>query len=120
MPDALSKMGIIPASPLTGLGFLGAFGPLISAIILTTVYEGKPGLLVMCKRAINYHFTKKWWFYVILLFPLLVTLAFLIAITLDSIVPYSQVLSEPWILLPAFFPVLFLSGPFEEEFGWRG
>ncbi len=120
MPDALSKIGIIPASPLTWLGFLGAFGPLVSAITLTTIYEGKSGLIALFKRAVNYHFTKQWWFYVTLLFPLLVTLAFLIAIATDGIVPYSQVLSEPWILFPAFFSVLFLSGPFEEEFGWRG
>jgi len=32
----------------------------------------------------------------------------------------SEVLSEPWILFPAFFSVLFISGPFEEESGWRG
>jgi len=30
MPDALSKMGLIHASPLTGFGFLGALGPLVS------------------------------------------------------------------------------------------
>jgi membrane protease YdiL (CAAX protease family) len=51
---------------------------------------------------------------------LLVVIAFLIAIATDGAIPPSQVFSEPWILFPAFFSALFLSGPFEEEFGWRG
>ena len=120
MPDALSKMGIIPASPLTGLGFLGAFGPLIAAITLTAIHEKKAGLVALFRRAIDHHFKKQWWFSIILLFPALVILAFLLAVTTEGAVPSSQVFSEPWILFPAFFSVLFLSGPFEEEFGWRG
>src|SRR5512136_127570 len=66
MPDALAKMGTIPASPLTGLGFVGAFGPLIAAIIVTSIYEGKSGLLVLFKRAVDYSFKKRWWFFVTL------------------------------------------------------
>jgi membrane protease YdiL (CAAX protease family) len=120
MPNALAKMGTIPASPLTELGFVGAFGPLVAAIIVTSIYEGKSGLLVLFKRAVDYSFKKRWWFFVTLLFPLLVFLAFLMGIVTDGTIPPSQALSEPWILFPAFFSVLFLSGPFEEEFGWRG
>jgi membrane protease YdiL (CAAX protease family) len=55
-----------------------------------------------------------------LLLPLFVFSAFLMGVATDGASPPSPVLSEPWLLFPAFFSVLFLSGPFEEEFGWRG
>lgn len=120
MPDALSKMGTIPASPLTGLGFLGAFGPLVSAIIITAAYEGHRGLATLFGTAVDYHFRKRWWLSIILLFPLLTIVAFFMAVATDGTIPASEVFSNPLILFPAFFSVLFLSGPFEEEFGWRG
>lgn len=120
MPDALSKMGAIPASPLTGLGFLGAFGPLVSAIVVTAAYERRAGLIALFRRAVDYHFRKRWWFPIMLLLPLFVILAFLMGVATDGVIPPSEVFSNPWILFPAFFSVLFLSGPFEEEFGWRG
>jgi hypothetical protein len=66
MPDALSKAGLIPASLLTGLGFLGAFGPLVSAIIVTAAYEGLEGLIALFRRAFDYRFGKRWWLSVVL------------------------------------------------------
>ena len=118
VPDALSKRGTISASPLTGLGFLGAFGPLVAAIILTAVHEGREGLIALFRKALDFRFGKRWWFWVMLLFPLLVLLAFLMGIATDGTIPPSDVWSNLWILFPAFFSVMFLSGPFEEEFGW--
>jgi membrane protease YdiL (CAAX protease family) len=120
MPDALSKIGTIPSSPMTQLGFLGAFGPLISVVIVTVVWEGGRGLAALFGKAADYHFRKHWWLAITLLFPLLVTSAFLLAAATDGTIPASEVFSNPLILFPAFFSVLFLSGPFEEEFGWRG
>jgi hypothetical protein len=120
VPDALSKRGIIPASPLTGLGFLGAFGPLVAAIVLTAVYERGAGLIALFKKALDFRFGKRWWLLVMLLFPLLVLSAFLMGIATDGAIPPSDAWSNFWLLIPAFFSVMFLSGPFEEEFGWRG
>lgn len=120
LPNALAKNGVIPSSLLTELGFVGAFGPLVSALILTAVYEGKEGVSRLLKSAIDYRFSKRWWVAVVFLFPLLVIAAFLLGFLTDGVIPFSQVLADPLFLFPAFFSVLFLSGPFEEEFGWRG
>ncbi|MCX8151373.1 MAG: CPBP family intramembrane metalloprotease [Candidatus Bathyarchaeota archaeon] len=120
MPDALAKNGLIPSSLLTELGFIGAFGPLVSALILTAVYEGKKGIVHLLKSAVDYRFSKRWWIVVFFLFPLLVIAAFFMGVLTDGVVPFSQVFADPLFLFPAFFSVLFLSGPFEEEFGWRG
>ncbi len=120
IPDALSQRGLIPSSPLTGLGFLGAFGPLIAAIVVTAAWEGPRGLVALFRKAFNYHFSRRWWLFVLLLFPLLVVLAFFLGVATDGVIPGSEVFSNPLILFPALFSVLFLSGPFEEEFGWRG
>ena len=120
VPDALSKRGIIPVSPFTQLGFIGAFGPLVAVIVVTVVFGRWSALRALFSRAVDYRFRRRWWLIVFLLFPLLVISAFLLAVTGEGAIPSSQALSEPWIIIPAFFSVLFLSGPFEEEFGWRG
>ncbi|MBS7658002.1 MAG: CPBP family glutamic-type intramembrane protease [Candidatus Bathyarchaeia archaeon] len=35
-------------------------------------------------------------------------------------IPELAVLSQPWLILGNFIYILFLGGPFQEEFGWRG
>ena len=61
IPDALGKRGILPNTFWTNLGFLGAFGPLIAAIIVTHKESGKSGLKQLFKKGIDRSFAKKWW-----------------------------------------------------------
>jgi len=120
LPRPLSQMGLIPVSPLTELGFIGAFGPLVAAILVTVAYEGGTGVRALLLRAVDARFAKRWWLAVLILMPAVVLAALLLATLTDGAVPASPVQNEVWMVIPIFFSVLFLSGPFEEEFGWRG
>ncbi len=114
-------MGLIPESPLTGLGFIGAFGPLVAAILVTGIFERGAGLKTLFRRAFDTHFRKIWWLPIFLVLPLLVIGAFYLAAGIDGVTPpFPPEANPPWMLFFVFFSVLFLSGPFEEEFGWRG
>lgn len=120
VPDALGKRGILPDNFWTNLGFFGAFGPLIAAIIVTLKESGKSGLKQLFKKGIEHSFDTKWWIPIFGLFPLLIVIGFIIGIIIDSSVPPSEA-SGMWMYLPfIFFTVMFTSGPFQEEFGWRG
>ncbi|MEJ2487871.1 MAG: hypothetical protein P8Y68_19315 [Anaerolineales bacterium] len=50
---------------------LGAWGPLIGALVTTLIYEGGAGLKKMLKSAINLRLGK-WWFVTLLVFPVLI------------------------------------------------
>jgi len=52
--------------------------------------------------------------------PFLVGLSLLLAVLLGDPLPELFALSQPIIIVIAFFYILFLGGPLEEEFGWRG
>ncbi|MBC7081629.1 MAG: CPBP family intramembrane metalloprotease [Thermoplasmatales archaeon] len=99
--------------------YLAPFGPTVSAFILTYINEGLEGIKKLFKRGIDFRFKRIWWIPIFLLMPLIVGLSLLFAV-LGGENAGIQVLSQPWIIIPAFFYILFLGGPVAEEFGWRG
>lgn len=100
--------------------YLAPFGPTISAFILTYINEGSNGVKVLLKRGIDLSFKKVWLIPIFLLMPAIVGLSLLLAIFSGESVPAIPFLSQPFIIIPAFFYILFLGGPLAEEFGWRG
>jgi membrane protease YdiL (CAAX protease family) len=106
---------------------LGAWGPLIGALVTTLIYEGGAGLKKMLKSAINVRLSK-WWFVTLLVFPVLIGGSLGLAILFGAPVPEFPVVAEaaaqgaplPIYLAIAFVFVFFTSGPLQEEFGWRG
>ncbi|MEM1513436.1 MAG: type II CAAX endopeptidase family protein [Candidatus Thermoplasmatota archaeon] len=99
--------------------YLAPFGPTISAFILTYANDGLNGVKELFKRGIDFKFKKIWWLPIFFLMPAIVGLSFFLAILCGEN-PEIAVLSQPWIIIPAFFYILFLGGPLAEEFGWRG
>ena len=65
-------------------------------------------------------FRKVWLVLILLLMPAIVGVSLLLAVLTGDPVPEMTVLSQPWVIAIAFFYILFLGGPLEEEFGWRG
>jgi len=100
--------------------YLAPFGPTISAFILTFINEGVIGVKKLLKRGMDFKFKKIWFIPIFLLMPSIVGLSLLIAIILGETPPSVPIASQPWIIIPAFFQILFLGGPVAEEFGWRG
>jgi membrane protease YdiL (CAAX protease family) len=114
IPAALASQNVVPVPiPTTPLLALGAFGPSLTAFILTARHEGAAGAWHLLKRGFNPRVR----------FPLLLVII-AVPITITGI---AFVLSggrrpvlHPLALLGTFVLYFFLGGSFGEEFGWRG
>lgn len=120
IPDGLGKRGILPDAFWTNLGFFGAWGPLVAALIMVYKESGKQGLKSLMRKGIDFSFGKTWWGVIFLLFPALIMAAYVISIFIDKTIPTSEAEGLYWFLPFIFFAVLLTSGPLQEEFGWRG
>ena len=136
VPTAVASWGLLPLQlplPLTGL--LGAFGPSLTAIILTSASDGLPGLRQLLGRLLLWRVGIQWYAFV-LFFPAAISLATMaLYVSFGGLAPdfadppvlrlYSlpPELSEvgPWPLLPfVFVQTLLIGSPMGEEIGWRG
>jgi membrane protease YdiL (CAAX protease family) len=120
IPDGLGKSGVLPDTIWTNLGFFGAWGPLVAAVCLVAKEKKLKGIKTLLTKGTDYKFGKRWWIIILLLFPTLVSIAYLISILTEGIIPPSQAEGLYWYLPLIFFSVLFTGGPLQEEFGWRG
>ena len=100
--------------------YLAPFGPTVAAFLLTYINEGRNGTKELLKRGLDFRFRKIWFVPIFLLMPAIVGFSLLLAVLSGEPAPELAVLSRPWIIIPAFFYILFLGGPLQEEFGWRG
>jgi len=104
---------------------IGAFGPLVSAVILTSLDGGKPALKAYFKRCFTFKVKGVYYLYAIL-FGLVIT-AFAHYFTnltgIDSL-PNNLIpegMDVPlYILILPYTLLLFVLGGGQEEFGWRG
>ena len=124
IPVALISQGL---SVPTGLdSFLdspynpAAWGPLIAAFLVTFLEDGKEGLKMLLRRGLDFRFGKAWYAVIFLLFPALIGGALLLAIITGEPAPELTALANPITIPIAFIYILFLGGPLQEEFGWRG
>lgn len=122
IPLALSENGIIqPILPEWAHYFI-AFGPTLSAIIVTISFEGRDGLRRLISRVTCWHVSARWW--AIALLPLLLGLGTVVGIRL---------VSGSWVDWSSFGEVHFLPSlgfgalllwiltfGIGEETGWRG
>jgi membrane protease YdiL (CAAX protease family) len=124
IPEALAMRGLLGSSIL--VDFLlspnnpAAWGPFVSAILLTLWNERGRGVLKLLKRGVDYRFAKKWWIPIILIFPLIYGGSLLLAMLGGDNVPELFWVSNPFSIVTLFVMVLLFQGPLQEEFGWRG
>ncbi|MDW8279546.1 MAG: type II CAAX endopeptidase family protein [Anaerolineales bacterium] len=124
IPNALSARGVaLPAGLadfLAGPFNPAAFGPFVSAFVLTFFQQGGRGVLALLKRGIDLRF-RKIWLLAILLGPLLLFGGAIGVSILAGVraADFSVLSNLPYALV-GFFVILFTAGPLQEEFGWRG
>jgi uncharacterized protein len=98
-----------------------ASGPSVSAFLLTYLSEGKNGLKNLLRRAIDYKIRKVWLVPTFLLIPAITSGALLMAtLTVGQTPEFGILFYQPWLIPLAFVGILFIAGPVQEEFGWRG
>ncbi|MDD5446708.1 MAG: type II CAAX endopeptidase family protein [Methanocellales archaeon] len=124
VPEALAMRGLLGSSIL--VDFListhnpAAWGPFVSAFLLTWWNERRRGVIRLLKRGVEHKFAKVWWAPLILIFPIIYGGALLLAILVGDTVPELFWTSDPFSIVFYFFVVLLFQGPLQEEFGWRG
>ncbi|MFN2202639.1 MAG: CPBP family intramembrane glutamic endopeptidase [Caldilineaceae bacterium] len=124
IPDALIAQGLWDAPSgiqqiLSGPFNLGPWGPLVAAFVVTFAYQGTAGVKDLGRRGLQFRLGK-WWWMILLLFPALIGGALLLAIALGEPVPEFPALAQPMALPIVLVYMFFLTGPLQEEFGWRG
>ncbi|HKY99580.1 MAG TPA: type II CAAX endopeptidase family protein [Rhabdochlamydiaceae bacterium] len=97
-----------------------AWGPLIAALLVIFLEEGKDGVKKLLKRGLDFRFGRAWYLVVFLLFPVLIGGALLLAVLTGEPTPELTALANPITIPIAFVYILLLGGPLQEEFGWRG
>ena len=130
IPEALIAQNIWNAPEavqrFVGLS-LGAWGPLVGAIVTTFIYQGFSGLKELFKRGVMVRIGK-WWWVTLLIFPVLIGGSLGLALLFGNATPDFPAVAEaaqmgaplPVYLLIVFVVVFFTTGPLQEEFGWRG
>lgn len=122
IPDALVAQNIlkVPESVKNILDLnIGAWGPLVGAIVTTFIYQRGAGVKKLLKRGYMFRIGK-WWWVILLTFPILIGGSLLISSLLGYQLPEFDVLAQPAILPIAVVVIFFTGGPLQEEFGWRG
>jgi membrane protease YdiL (CAAX protease family) len=124
IPEALASRGLLGSSILVdfllGPNNPAAWGPFVSAILLTFLFRKGRGVIGLLKRGVYYRFPKVWWIPTWLLCPIMIGGALLIAMLVGDNIPELSWISDPFSLVVSFFIILFTGGPLQEEFGWRG
>ncbi|HMA60307.1 MAG TPA: type II CAAX endopeptidase family protein [Halanaerobiales bacterium] len=100
--------------------YVAPFGPLIAAFYLTYIKENKKGLIKLIKRGLDYKFKKVWYLPIIFLMPIIAGLTIFITSRLGAGSANVDILTKPLPIIGNFVYILFLGGPLQEEFGWRG
>lgn len=130
LPYVLHGLGILTLSEaaislMTLAVMLGAFAPLIAALICIGRIKGKSGIKEFFRE--SFDFKTRWFFYILaLLLPLLVTAAahYIVNSTgIDNLpgnlFPENISMPIPVLVIPYFLLIL-IAGGGQEEFGWRG
>ena len=121
IPLALAEQGIIPTLLPGWTHYLVAFGPLLSALIVTGFSQGPPGLKDLGRRMVRVA-CPKWW--LVALSPLIA--GYLVILILNRFTGAgisSSILGQVNYLPPlgiAALPLWIFTFGFGEETGWRG
>lgn len=95
-------------------------GPFITAFGLTLVYKGKSGVIELFKRGLDRDFDRKYGFFAIFSLPAVIGGAMVIGQIFANHQP-ELIWMDNYLIIPILpIVVLFIAGPLQEEFGWRG
>ena len=108
-----------PSDPYHGMAPILLLGPALSALLMTVVVEGKPGVGRLLRRYALWRVGLRWYVLVLLGIPALVLLS---ALTVPGAVATFRAPTPLFLLtyLLIFLYILTIGGPLGEELGWSG
>jgi membrane protease YdiL (CAAX protease family) len=119
VPAALEARGLISPLPVPAT-FLGAFGPLVAAVVVTAQEGGRAGLRSLLGRIVRWRVAPIW-YGVAILGPIGLTLgAIALHVVLGGQPPSLGLLIGALPTLVFVFIYMMLTVAFGEEVGWRG
>ena len=103
---------------------LGGMGPSLVGVVMVLMSKDKEQRRDYWRRCFSFRQVRLvWWLVILLLFPIIYALSIAVDIALGGSLPGMEQLRS-LIANPAAIPltafISFLSGPWAEEFGWRG
>jgi membrane protease YdiL (CAAX protease family) len=111
-----ASVGLIKWAPPSGLYLAGGFGPVIAAILLAGLKEGKQGIGDLVRRLFVWRVDLKWYGIALLLMPAMRLVSIAVHVALGGRTEFS---ATPWEKAPLLF-LIGLIVPLAEEPGWRG
>lgn len=122
IPLALRAQGLVDAHIPFALHYLAAYGPMLAAIVVTGLTEGREGLRELFRRVLKWRLRPAWW--LVAIAPLI--LYGLVAVTLRAVqgrwpdgAAMGQIDYMPKLGIGALFFWILTFG-LGEETGWRG
>ncbi len=125
VPLAASTAGVIPVAVPRGFQFLGDFGPLLAALLLTGLLDGRAGIKSLCRRVVQWRVAVVWYLVALLGTLALFGMAAIVGEFVFGAPALDLTLFGHWEELPGLHPVatwvfLILTIGLGEEVGWRG
>ncbi len=97
-----------------------AFGPGLSAIVVTLSVEGRAGLRLWLAECLRWRIGCVWYVFAFAAPPLIMLSALVIHAAPGAAIPPSAIAGHVPIAIAQFALVAVIGGPLGEEFGWRG
>ena len=118
LPTVLSSQGIITLPSWVGIVTnIATFGPFVGAISVVWIRSGQKGTKHLLAKMFKAKFGLKWWLIVLLLIPVITSLAYVITVPLSGDTWNTGFM---WSTVSNIFIMFFVGGPLGEELGWRG
>jgi uncharacterized protein len=125
VPLAASTAKVIPVAVPRAFQFLGDYGPLLAALLLTGLLEGRAGIKSLCGRVVQWRVGVVWYLVALLGTPALFSVAAIVGTFVFGAPAPDLSLLGNWEELPGLHPVatwifLIFAIGLGEEVGWRG
>jgi len=124
IPLAASTQGLLRVPVPLALHYLASFGPMISALILTAVIDGKKGIRELLTGLLKWRVGLSWIFISILAPIALFVIAAIVGYMTNGTLPDLYLLGEvdylPYLGVLGAFLLWFFTFGLGEELGWRG
>jgi membrane protease YdiL (CAAX protease family) len=119
VPAALEARALIPPLPVPAT-FLGAFGPLVAAVVVTALESGRAGLRSLLDRIVRWRVAPVWYGVAILGPIALMLAAIALHVVLGGQLPSLGLLIGALPTLLIYIVYMMLTVALGEEVGWRG